>query len=171
MKKGGNLNDSLQHCDGGAVVSLVVRSVRLLLQLLQLGGFQQLVLSLLVVRRAHQLQKKKTTRFCLSTYSGSLNYPEAVIRRELTTASKSSRASCVLPCFSRMFPLCNLACREKKMRGKRKYEHTDMNQGFFFFLKLCDLTARKSGLSSIALVRSGRADLDFPMARKTAALL
>lgn len=58
MKKGGNLNDSLQHCDGGAVVSLVVRSVRLLLQLLQLGGFQQLVLSLLVVRGAHQLQKR-----------------------------------------------------------------------------------------------------------------
>lgn len=32
------------------------------------------------------------------------------------------------------------------------------------------LTAVKSGFSSMTLVKSGRADFDFPMARKTVAL-
>lgn len=39
------------------------------------------------------------------------------------------------------------------------------------FMRSGELTAKKSGLSWMALDRSGRADLDFPIARNTAARL
>lgn len=52
-----DLDDSLQDVDGGAVVPLVVRSVRLLLQLLQLVRLHQLLLRFLVARRALQLKE------------------------------------------------------------------------------------------------------------------
>jgi len=56
MSQDTHLNDSLEHVDGGAVVPLVVRSVGLLLQLLQLVRSHQLIPSFFVVWRALQLK-------------------------------------------------------------------------------------------------------------------
>ena len=171
----------------------------LLLQLLQLVCSHQLVLSFLVIWRALQLKtkqnrkktKKKTGRFLFQsnalfwTFKGKT---AEVLRLKLTTASKSSMASWVLPCFNRIFPLCNLAWArsvarrdDKKRRTKertkeiwaRGHKKTKLfsEERWPFWLRSRELTARKSGLSWMALVRSGRADLDFPIARNTAARL
>lgn len=57
------LYNPLQHSDGSAVVSLVICSVSLLLQLLQLIRFHQLVLSLLIVWGALQLKQHAGVSF------------------------------------------------------------------------------------------------------------
>lgn len=57
------LDDSFKHSDGSAVVALVVRSVGLLLHLLQLVCSHQLVPSFFVVWGALQLKENKTNRF------------------------------------------------------------------------------------------------------------
>lgn len=104
-----HLYSSPQQLYGCTVVSLVICSVRLLLQLLQLMRFHQLLLSLLAVRGTLQLK----TLHCVSVRERSKDLKnEFQLGAKPTTASKSSLASCVLPCFRRMFPLCKRAWKQ-----------------------------------------------------------
>lgn len=157
----------------------MIRSVRLLLQLLKLVHFHQLVLSLLAVRGALQLQVFKF----VSVHEGSHNY-------EGTKSSVLGRNSPLL-----QIPLWHPACYpasegyslsatgpdggSKELLYKKVKQIKSIQEDLKIFFENTDthlrpldkLTAKKSGLSWMAMARSGRADLDFPIARYTAARL